>query len=391
MVVEIQAVAKLTIQLFSGMRDDEALTLPYDCPDITVSGGRTHRLIQGRTTKLSKGIKRTHWVTNQEGHHAIEIAQQIAMTIYAACGASEDVQKKTKSRKNGRPLFVSPAYLGFVGRSRKPPTDGHFFTGVLKLDQRGRLRQRLQPTVQDADLVELEKIDEHRAWRSEDNFKVGSPWILRTHQLRRSLAIYAQRSGLVTLPSLRQQLQHITDEMARYYTRGSQYAKDIFSDEGPDTDHFCLEWQSAQTESEAMSYTLNVLMTDTQLFGGHAEFVKHRLQESDGIVSAQTKTETVRMFKKGQLHYRETLFGGCTRSNECDSPALDWLNVECISRNCSNMVGNLTKLESVVTEQERLVQSMPPISLLYRTENANLMVLLSARDKARLEKNGATK
>lgn len=390
-VLEIQLVAKLVIQAFSGMRDDEALTLPYDCPDTTVSGSRTHRLMQGLTTKLAKGIKRTRWVTNKEGHRAIELAQQIAAVIYDACDASGGTEIKAETRTNGRPLFVSPAYLGFAGKSRKPPTDGHFFTGTLPLNAFDRLRARLQPIIEDPDLIELEQIDEHRAWRSEDKFQVGSPWRLTTHQLRRSLAVYAQRSGLVTLPSLRQQLQHITDEMSRYYSRGSQYAKDIFGDDTPDRDHFSLEWQSAQVESEAISYTLNVLLNDAQLFGGHAAFVTHRLQGGDGIVAAETRAETVRMFKKGQLHYREILIGGCTRSDECDSPALDWLNVECISNNCSNMVGNLTKLELVVAEQERLVQSIPPTSLLYKTENSNLVALVSARDKARLEKKGATK
>lgn len=67
-------------------------------------------------------------------------------------------------------------------------------------------------------------------------------------------AVYAQRSGLVSLASLRRQLQHITDEMSRYYARGSAYARNII---GNDKHHFGFEWQDTQSTSSALSYMLN--------------------------------------------------------------------------------------------------------------------------------------
>lgn len=386
--MEVQMASKLTIQAFSGMRDEEALSLPYDCLSLTVSGGRTHRLINGRTTKLSKGVKLTRWVTNQAGFRAAEVAQKIADVVYDVCNASNITSEARKAGKFDRPLFVSVAYLGCVGRSRQCPTDGLFFPGALALDKFDRLRDRIQPHISEDDLLELEKIDPHRAWRTEDKFQLQAPWGLRTHQLRRSLALYAQRSGLVTLPSLRQQLQHLTDEMSRYYSRGSQYAADIFGSDTPHSTHFGLEWQTSQSESEALSYILNVLLTDSQLFGGHADFVRHHLKGPSGVLADQTRAETMRMFKKGQLHFRETLIGGCTRSDECESAALDWLSAECISNNCSNMVGDLNKLKMVVAEQERFLQSIPQPSLLHRTESLNLGVLIDARNKVEQRKNG---
>ena len=69
-VTEIFLVCKLQIHVFSGMRRDEAQTLPYHCM-IRKKGhhGRTHSLIAGITTKFNKGRRlRTHWVTtDREG------------------------------------------------------------------------------------------------------------------------------------------------------------------------------------------------------------------------------------------------------------------------------------------------------------------------------------
>jgi hypothetical protein len=76
-----------------------------------------------------------------------------------------------------------------------------------------RLRQRTFPTITQEDIVELKLIDPHRAWEAEPDFAVGAGWPFTRHQLRRTLALYAQRSGLVSLPSLKRQLQHITQEM----------------------------------------------------------------------------------------------------------------------------------------------------------------------------------
>ncbi len=78
------------------------------------------------------------------------------------------------------------------------------------------LHLRLFPIIEEEDIKELEDIDPFRAWHTEPEFAIGKRWPLTTHQLRRSLAVYANASGLVRLSSLRRQLQHITREMSLY-------------------------------------------------------------------------------------------------------------------------------------------------------------------------------
>lgn len=375
LICETQATAKLIIQTFTGMRDDEALSLPYHCLEKINSNGRVHYIILGRTTKLNGGrIKRTRWVTNQDGYRAIKAAQEIANMIYSVFGVSV---KRSTARTNDHPLFVSVSYLGVSGTLI--PNEGRFRAGQIDLTVMKNLRPRIEPIIEEQDICELEHIDLHRAWRSEDKFQIGKPWTFTSHQLRRSLALYAQRSGLVSLPSLRRQLQHITNEMSSYYAKGSAFAKDFIGD---DKSHFGQEWRETQPESASLSYVLNVLMSTDVLYGGHASWVEHRLKGSSEIILIDREA-TLNRFKKGEIDYKETLIGGCVNVGECDKPALNWLQIDCLRQNCRNLVVNLPKLELVIAAQERMIELLDQSTVEYRTEKADLGVLIKVRDDAK--------
>ena len=276
------------------------------------------------------------------------------------------------------PLFVSVGYLGFVGKKLNP--DGKQFVP-------GTMSHRMLPPscvalIEEGDIQELEQIDSHRAWRTEDKFGIGKPWPFTSHQTRRSLALYAQRSGLVSLPSLRRQLKHITDEMARYYSRGSAFAKNFIGD---DKEHFGLEWQSTQAESSAISYRVNVLLTDQVLFGAHATWVRQQLKRTEGTVLAD-RIVTLKRFKKGEMAYKETILGGCTNIGPCEKVAVRWLHTACVVDDCKNLVGNASKLDLVITAQTRLIEGLDLHSVEYRTEMQDLQTLIKARDGLKLTK-----
>lgn len=369
----IQIACKLQVQIFTGMRDDEARTLPYHCIETTNTGGKEHCLVLGCTTKFNHGLaKRTKWVTNGDGHRAIRVAMSIANYIYQ----SNDIKpESTGSRVNATPLFVSVRYLPF-SISKKIAKDGIYTPGVLELYLFDRLRECIIPLIEDGDVCELEQIDPHRAWRSEDDYQVGQRWMLKTHQFRRSLALYAQRSGLVTLPSLRRQLKHITDEMSRYYSKGSAFAINLIDGS---REHFGKEWQETAPVSSALSYFANVLFTDDVLFGGHSAWINNRLQTQDSDV-AFDREDTLRRFKRGELAYKETFLGGCTNTEECKQTPLRWLDVECL-KSCTNLVGKLSKLEKVIAAQTHMVNSIEVNSVEYRVEKEDLDTLVATRNK----------
>lgn len=365
---EALLIASLQIQAFTGMRHNEVMALPFNCLETIERDGRPHHIIKGRITKLTKGkVKRTQWVTSEAGRRAVLLAQRFAEAVYLASGV-------TPSRDASQP---SPGFL-FIS-SQLVASRPELVATNLHLNEFVDLRARLQPAITDADLCELEQIDPHRAWRSEEAFQAGRPWTLTSHQLRRSLALYAQRSGLVSLPSLKRQLQHITYEMSTYYARGSAFAKNFIGD---DKRHFGLEWQETQPVSQYLSYAAHVLMTDDVLFGAHPNWIDHRLRDADGIV-LQDREITLKRFQKGQMAYRETPIGGCVNVGDCELTPGSVLEVECLSNHCRNIVGSLSKLERVIAAQTRRVNKLrllDPQSPECRNEESDLAIFVATRD-----------
>ena len=371
LITDAQCICKIIIQAYTGMRDEEAQSLPYHCIEETTSNSQIHYLINGRTTKLNNGMaKPTKWVTNSEGCRAVKVAQRIADSIYKI---HNDIPLKKDTNIFEYPLFISSSYFGLTGKKIEE-TVTKYRIGTLYSKQG---INSLVPKILNSDIEELEQIDPHRAWRSEEKFQVGQCWNLTSHQLRRSLALYAQRSGLVSLPSLRRQLQHITNEMSSYYAKGSAFAKNLIDE---DDSHFANEWQKTQTESSSLGYIFNVLMTDTVLYGGHVHWVENTLRDGDGTILVDRK-KTVQRFKSGEIAYKETIIGGCTKVGACNITATNWLQINCLKDNCRNLVVNLPKLERVIKAQEKMIKFLDITSLEYRTESSHLEILKTTRQK----------
>ncbi len=369
---EIYLVCKLLIHAFSGMRDEEVSTLPYDCREMSASSGLVHYLIKGITTKLAGGhLQVTRWVTCSEGHQAIDCAAKISKLVYEFALGPKFEEKLDDF---GNFLFVTPFRL-FGAANRLDGSPERFQPSNFDLTRYPTLRQRILPNISADDLEQLEQIDPYRDWASEDSFAIGVPWPLTTHQFRRSLALYAHRSGLVSFPTLRRQLKHIRDAMAMYYAKGSGFADNFIGD---DPKHFGREWRANKTLSEGLSYWVNVVQTDEPTYGGHSQWLKNRLASGDNILLSDRAT-TIKLFKRGELAYKETFLGGCTSTVECKSVGIDVMNLECLT-GCKNLVGNKNKLIKIIFSQKLVVKAAPKDSVEYRTERKVLSVLEAALD-----------
>lgn len=373
---EMQVVCKLMIQTFSGMRDAEALLLPFHCIEREESHGHTHYVLCGPTTKFNRGkMRRSRWITSEDGYRAATVARGIAKFVYDSLEVTPD---QAAARLNQYPLFVRPSYLG-LGVPKPVQKDGFARPASLNPHDEGyeRLHDVLCPPITEADLLELETIDPHRVWRAEADFQLGRPWYLKSHQLRRSLALYAQRSGLVSLPSLRRQLQHITREMSRYYAKGAEFAINFVDfDEDEAKKHVAREWRDAKPFSEALAFLRDVVLSDEELFGGAGAFEqgkKNRGEITDRAV-------TVTRFKRGEIAYRETPLGGCIKVGDCSVVGLRLVDTDCL-RGCENMIGKMSRLDSAIRHQETLVATLDASSVAYRMEESDLQALRAARDQ----------
>lgn len=383
-VTNIQRVCKLQVHTFSGMRDKEAELLPYHCMETVKAGhGSRHSLLVGVTTKLAGArSKRTRWVTTEaQGFRAVRLVQSFAAVIYKSLGVTPSTAEKTK---DNFPLFVATSNLPWA-KSGGSPTDSQYATcqslGTWYLTD--AMKAALCPIIEVADIAELMAIDAFRDWSSEPGFAVGQPWPLKSHQLRRSLALYANASGLVKTSSLKRQLQHITREMAEYYGRGSMFAKNFLKDDPEGyKKHICVEWRDSEQEAEYLAFTRDVLNSDEPLCGPGGVFYDLKKQRGEVMTAKEVKHQ----LKMGRMAYKAMPLGGCTNPGTCEKQkGLRFTSGICISESCKSLIGKHSRIIKVIPLQRQIVASLQPGSIAFDMEKEELDMLVDAEVKWRAE------
>lgn len=364
----VYAVCGTIIAAYSGMRRNEVNNLRLNALSSFEHNGTVHHCIQGYTTKFNSGrAKPAQWVTNNLGFRAINVALKIAMKLYELNGYNIS---KIKG-KNDFLLFPRHGFGSYGEFNASNFQDANI--------PRDNLFYRITTVISNEDIKELEQIDINRNWRKEEKFKINKKWPLSLHQFRRSLAIYAHRSGIVTLPSLKAQLQHITLEMSMYYSKGSVFAKTMVFEQ----EHFAHEWNAGMNLSKYLGYTMNVLLSDEKLFGGAATWA-HSSAVKSSPVSVYSREHAIKMFEKGEIGYQETVLGACTSTQRCDSLPLNPIPFDCLETNCRNLVVSPKKLDKVIQSQTNFVQQLEqerPNSVELRLEKQGLNILNSVRLK----------
>lgn len=384
---DIYLLCKMQIHIFSGMRDAEALNLPYHCMVNEKSlHGRKHCLIIGSTTKFNNGRRlRTKWVTTEyDGFRAIRIAQEFSTVIYEFLGVSPSEQEDSK---DDYPLFLANSLLPWSPRCGS--VEQRYPVSEIELSNKYKkhLLNRLCPIIGDEDIAELEEIDPFRAWRTESEFTVGQRWPLTTHQLRRSLAVYANASGLVRLASLRRQLQQLTLEMALYYGRGSVFCKNFIEDDPVGYQkHIAVDWQCGAEEAEMLAFVRDVLNSTEPMFGGAGIF--HERQKERGEV--MTRDEIAKQMKAGLLSYHDGPLGGCTRPDECENrKGLTLIDTACATDGCKYLVGKHSKIVQTIRLKRAAMARITPGSITEMMEQEELEALERVeqawRPKVRIE------
>lgn len=346
-----------TVIAFTGMRVGEALILPLKGVMETIEHqGVTHYVINGYTHKLDGGVKRrASWVTSREGHRAIGLAQRIASAILDVVGGDAATDERAF-------LFCS---------TRNP-----YRSKDAKSNYGEAIPLALRPMVTQQDIDELTAMELARPWQR-DGIEVGMPWPLTYHQYRRSLAVYAHRSGMVTLPGLKGQLQHVTQEMTSYYSDGFCRAVNLVFDK----DHFSHEWRAGMAESSFMAYAMAVLFSDEGMIGGISGRGAGRIAN---VMANRSKAETLELFRHGKLAYKETALGGCIATDECNHTPLEPIPWDCIETDCPNAIVFGKRLTLLISTQEAVVATLERDengSVEHRMEADNLRVLLKARQR----------
>lgn len=347
---QMQYVVKAVIHLYTGMRDQEVMRIPYDClsdqvvrqavvDDQGIERDEPQSVnVFSTTTKFTGFKKEGTWFAPGEVVRAIEVAQAICRGLAKLYKIELDTRC---------PLFLNPSILGFT-RNRAE-------VGVANLKDLGATALR-RVLIKKEDLEELAQSDPSRDFYNEPAFAVGQPWPLTSHQFRRSLSFYGSSSGFLSLPSLRVQFKHMTIEMARYYSNHYDNLRTIFGyydDKKKDfvlpRNHFAFEYQMAIPMSVANQLIADLLFNAEPLFGGTGSYMEKQKErvKSGEIQIEDVRAETELRVKNGEISYRPTLLGGCSKVGRCDSFLLgDY--TECLS--CVGAIIKPDKLNAAIKD-----------------------------------------
>lgn len=362
----IQYCCIMLIYVFTGMRRSEAYSIKCNSLErIYDETGKVvkRRFIHGVTSKLKNHPTPTKWVTSIDIELPFTIASTVASVIYAIHGLDCKDQ----------PIFISIAYLPFCPLNiplkklcTSEPAWGNFFP-VYYHHKLG------MPLISESHIGELETIAPARSWRAIAEFSVGRPWPLAIHQIRRSTAIYAIRSGLVSLPALKYILHHITVEMSMYYARGSSFAHDLLKDSKENKPTFVNTYQDAELQVRAWQYANEFVLTDEVLHGPHGLWLRGKAKDaSKSIAYAELIDDTLKRMKRGELHYQPTPVGGCTSGEVCHKRiSVNFLGCD----GCKSAAIKPSKVLKLIEVQEALVSLCEVDSPELNAENQTLFEL----------------
>ncbi|MNH87644.1 integrase [Pseudomonas veronii] len=347
---QMQDVVKTVIHLYTGMRDQEVMRISYHCfsdqvvrqavvDDQGIERDKAQSVnVFSTTTKFTGYKKEGTWFAPGEVVRAVEVAQAICRGLANLYQIELDAHC---------PLFLNPSVLCYT-RNRAE-------VGVTNFkDSRGISLLRL--LIKREDLEELGLSDPSRDFYNEPAFAVGQPWPLTSHQFRRSLSFYGSSSGFLSLPTLRVQFKHMTIEMARYYSNHYDNLRTVFGyydDKKKDfvlpSNHFAFEYQMAMPMSVANQLIADLLFDEKPLFGGTGSYMEKQKEriKSGEIQIEDVRADTEQRVKNGEISYRPTLLGGCSKVGRCDSFLLgDY--TECLS--CVGAIIKPDKLNAAIKD-----------------------------------------
>ncbi|MGF6398407.1 integrase [Pseudomonas frederiksbergensis] len=379
-ILKMQWILKTVIHIYTGMRDQEVMLLPYNCIDVeevvaaTLDEDGISRdkpkivKVLSSTTKFTGYRKSSSWLATDEVVRAVEIARSLCRAISNLFGV----------RPEDMPLFLNPAIINRRETKVGVPT----WNDVSKPKF---LLNRLFIT--ESDFQELQATDPSRDFLNAAGFSIGSPWSFTSHQFRRSLAFYGSNSGFISLPSLRKQFKHLSVQMTRYYANNFSKLKTIFGYYDEEVGDFVLpkhhvlfEYQTGMPLNIAYDLLAHAFGDGAQLFGGAGSYISNQRKRMDegGIHIATLRKETEKQASDGKISFKVTLLGACTYTGKCDSYLLGDIT-SCLS--CADGIIERDKLEEAIDGSEEDLSRYEPGSGEYQVVEAELASLKKFHQK----------
>jgi integrase len=349
----IQCVCKNLIHIYSGMRDSEAKQLPYSCLSKVEDTPHSQRRLIGITHKYTGNKTHAEWVTTKDMEKVIRVLHAIADVLNVNANIDD-------GQVMAPPLFISSTYL--TPDFKKPLKDhtrinSYFSQSILK----NYLYQAEDFIIKDEDILFLEMLEPEKDWRTGET-QQGKHWSFSTHQFRRSLAIYSQASGLVSIGSLQKQLHHLFSETSRYYSRNFENLAESSINE------FGKSFSALRARA---MFIKELLYSEERLLGHTGKLYEQTMRQVTDKPSwiIDNRDELESKIKLGLISYKETALGGCSSTEPCDKQLTHNLT-GCLS--CVSATVKKSRLERVIARQKVHIQNTPEDSIERRFEQKEL-------------------
>lgn len=366
-------VCRYWIMLFTGMRRGEMLKLPFNClTKLNTKSGKSF-IIRGYTHKtLGSGqLISAEWISGPIIEKAITVAKAIAQVNGFINGF--DMSEKDVGMY---PLF--PAFK--INNDNSDSSTWTYPSAPLQTWTKHPYHKSIDAiVVTQEDIEELNKFMAFRDWEGSDSIKLGEHWPIAPHQCRRSLAVYAARSGNVSLGVLKHQFKHLTREMTLYYQNRSAWAVSILNSEDEALEDVAGLIKTIELErklSEFLLFENEVMNSSDRFWGGEGNRIDSANQKGAPLVIVENRESTLERFKQGHMTYKEGPLGGCTNPEPCDRISLTVID-SCVT--CTWAINNsetINKLVSALNRLQRQLNLFPRGSLFHnqlRDEEKKLM------------------
>ncbi|CQH38004.1 hypothetical protein [Yersinia frederiksenii] len=324
---------RVLIHAFTGMRDHEVRVMSHDCFEkVEIPNIGLVPLIKSHTSKLEKdnySIKPKYWATSNELEKVIDLAR-----ILSLC----QILFQTRGNFNVDDYNLQQTPLWASGQKEKAPpihydlccVDHSLWLSTLSWFDTVNDPNALLIT--DSDRAELEAFDAFNDW-SVEKFNVGNMWPFATHQFRRSVAVYAARSGMVSLPALGTQYKHLNFTMTQLYAENSAFAEHFVRDERgsiPEAHRVVEQFDYAKALNKAIAFEESVINTAHKLVGASGATLQRLKDKGELVTFLGDRDDITRKIASGELSYVETDVGGCMRKTMCSKYGVA-LIVPCVS------------------------------------------------------------
>lgn len=306
----LQALGVFFIGCLTGMRKTEILNLGRNCLQKIIVNDREVWFLNGYTSKTtSAGFIQTKWITSKL---LVDVIQTLIAMHPIIQAINNHYGEYLDIPLNEYPLLPN-VIKGSKSLDRLNGVHPLYSVPPIILTTGDKVSDRLcNIVIQQQDIDELKRFNPLMDWEIEHNLEVGKAWQFRPHQFRRSLVVYCVRSGFVQLAVLKKQLQHLSIDMTTYYGNSAGSASNLFDED------LSIEFKQENARFQFSQYEEKVIDNKDTLFGGEGTRIQALKNKEDVPIFLRDKKQALKMFESGQLAYKKTPLGGCSRVGSCN-------------------------------------------------------------------------